>query len=132
MPNPPVIGQSTVANIAGVFGENTAAVPSGISFFFYPGVRGESRNGHGVEGVGFIGVHGQCQTTGSTGILGFGGYGVWGECKGDGTGVVGVNQTTGSSGFLGGKERHFNGHVGVYGESPQNEVWIYGQQSPGG
>ena len=48
-----------------------------------------------------------------------------GNSTGDGTGVVGVNQTTGSSGFLGGKERHFNGHVGVYGESPQNGVFGY-------
>ena len=49
---------------------------------------------------------------------------VYGQNDGPGHGVAGVSKGTGSSGFWG-KERHFNGFVGVYGESHVNGVFGY-------
>jgi hypothetical protein len=146
-----VTGKDSGEGAAGVIGINVD--PGGI------GVKGFGGN----NAVGFLGgndpqlhqhagvygesdqhgVLGHATTDTGTGVFGNspgGGFGVRGESAG-GTAVQGQSVGNNALGFLGGKDRVFGQHAGVYGESDQQGVFghaitdtgtgVYGHSSGG-
>jgi len=137
MANPPLKGQSTVASIAGVTGENTAANGRGIAGIAKDGlgVRGELSDG--TNTLGFLGgkdpefgvhagVYGQSSQWAVIGLTtSFSGIGVYGGgtgsgADGPGAGVYGKSK----AGFgVAGESETSNGVIGV---SHQGDIGVHG------
>jgi hypothetical protein len=104
VPEKPIVGTSP--SNAGVVGQSNTGVGVWGQSMGDPAVVGGSSGGDGVRGDGKIGVHGR----------------TFSEIDG---GVVGENLSVKSKalGILGGTDRVFNQHAGVYGESDQQGVF---------
>jgi hypothetical protein len=114
-----VLGTGHIPNGRGVQGQIQGADGTYATFGFF--------GGRDAQFKSVVGVYGESPENGVFGKTASsfpGHHAVYGQNDGAGRGVTGVNSTTGSFGFLGGRDPlQFRGHVGVYGESPQNGVF---------